>query len=158
MKEQNIIDFVVEKLIKYPDIKYDKKSDSELEIFCRDEQGFDILLQLDQRENTLHFGTFHWHFDNNEEEIDEMLNQLVFGLTGIARLKELSKNGKAYKWTLQIQDRDGNWFDNGTMGLMNFNFWTKTGIKYLQNDLLPKDILYADNETRSEEHTSELQS
>jgi len=30
---------------------------------------------------------------------------------------------------------------------MNFNFWTKTGIKYLQNDLLPKDILYADNET-----------
>ncbi|MBP9068391.1 MAG: hypothetical protein KBG47_02715 [Bacteroidia bacterium] len=147
MTEQNIIDFVVEKLIKYPDIKYDKKSDSELEIFCRDEQGFDILLQLDQRENTLHFGTFHWHFDNNEEETDEMLNQLVFGLTGIARLKELSKNGKAYKWTLQIQDREGNWFDNGTMGRMNFNFWTKTDIKYLQNDLLPKDILYADNET-----------
>jgi len=147
MIEQNIIDFVIEKLNKYPVIKYIKKSDSELEIFRLDDHGFDILLHLDKRENTLHFGTFHWHFDNNQEEIDEMLNQLVFGLTGIARLKELSKNGKAYKWILQIQDREGNWFDNETMGLMNFNFWTKTNIKYLQNDLLPKDLLYADNGT-----------
>jgi len=147
MKEQSIIDTVVEKLNKYPDIKFDKKNDSELKIFCRDDKGFDILLQTDQRENTLHFGTFHWHYDNTEEETNEMLNQLVFGLTGIARLKEFSKNDKAYKWTLQIQEKDCDWFDNGTMGLMNFNFWTKADIKYLQNDLLPKDILYADNET-----------
>lgn len=147
MTEQNIIDIVVEKLNKYPDVKFYKKNDSELEIFCRDDKGFDILLQTDPRENTLYFGIFHWHFDNTEDEINEMLNQLVFGLTGIARLKVFSKNGKAYKWTLQIQDRDGNWFDNETMGLMNFNFWTKAEINYLRNDLLPKDILYADNET-----------
>ncbi len=147
MKEENIIEFVLEKLKKYPDIKYDKKSDSELEIFCRDEKGFDILLQIDKRENTLHFGAFHWHFDNIEEETNEMLNQLLFGLTGIARLKEFSKDGKAFKWTLQIQDRDCNWYDDGTMGLMNFNFWSKTEIKYLQNDLLPKDIVNIENET-----------
>ncbi|MDN4167104.1 hypothetical protein QWY31_16455 [Cytophagales bacterium LB-30] len=110
MTEQNIIDTVVEKLNKYPDIKFDKKNDSELEIYSRDDKGFDILLQTDQRENTLHFRTFHWHYDNTEEETNEMLNQLVFGLTGIARLKEFSKNGKAYKWTLQIQDREGTWF------------------------------------------------
>lgn len=146
MKEQNIIDKVVEKLIKYPDIKFDKKNDSELKIFCCNEKGFDILLQTDQRENTLHFGAYHSHFDNNDEETNEMLNQLVLGLTGIARLKEFSKNGKAYKWILQIQDKDRNWFDNGTIGIMNFNFWTKPDIKYLQNDLLPKDILFADNE------------
>lgn len=68
-------------------------------------------------------------------------------MTGIARLKEFSKNGKSYKWALQIQDRDGNWFDNGTMGLINFNFWTKVDIKYLQNNLLPKEILYDNNDT-----------
>ena len=95
----------------------------------------------------MHFGTFHWHFDNNEEETNEMLNQLIFGLTGIARLKELSKNNKAYKWTLQIQDKEGNWFNNGTMGLMNFNFLTKPDIKYLQNDLLPKERLFEEIET-----------
>lgn len=145
MKEQKIIDTIIEKLVKYPDIRFEKKNDWELEIFSRDERGFDILLQIDHRENTLHFGTFHWHFDNTEDEINEMLNQLVFGLTGIARLKELSKNGKAYKWTLQIQDNEGNWYDNGTMGLFNFNFWTKENVRYLQNDLLPKEILNTDN-------------
>ena len=147
MTELYIIDTVIEKLKKYPDIKYYKKNDSELEIFCRDEKGFDILLQVNQRENTLHFETFHLHFNNNEDETNEMLNQLVFGLTGITRLKKFSKNGKAYKWTLQTQDKDGNWFDNGTMGLMSLNFWTKADIKYLQNDLLPKEILFADNDT-----------
>jgi hypothetical protein len=91
-------------------------------------------------------GTFHWHFENTEEEINEMLNQLVFGLTGIARVKEFSKNAKPFKWKLELQDKDGNWFDNGTMTLLNINFWTKTKIKYLQNDLLPKSVLFEDNE------------
>ena len=64
MTDHNIINNVVEKLKKYPDIQFNKKSNSELKIFCRDEKGFDILLITDQRENTLQFGTFHWHFDN----------------------------------------------------------------------------------------------
>jgi hypothetical protein len=145
MATKSIIDTIVEKLNKYPDIKYDKINDNELEIFSRNKNGFDILIQTDPRENTLHFGTFHSHFENNEQETNEMLNQLVFGLTGIARLKEYSKNGKAYKWTIQIQDKDGNWFSNGTMGVKNFNFWKKADINYLQNDLLPKELLYSDN-------------
>lgn len=68
MTEQNIIDSVVEKLNKCPDIKLEKKNDSELEMFCCNNKNFDILLQTDQRENTFtfHFGNFHWHFDNAE--------------------------------------------------------------------------------------------
>lgn len=146
MTDRNVIDKVIKKLNKYPHISYNKKNDRVLEIFCRDKDGFDILLQTDHLENTLHFGAFHWHFDNNEVGTIEMLNQLVLGLTGIARLKEFSKDGKAYKWKLQIQDKDGNWFDSQTMGRINFNFWSKTEIKYLQNDLLPKDKLYSENE------------
>jgi hypothetical protein len=42
MTEHNIIDTVVEKLNKYPNIKFDKKSDSELEIFCRNDKGFEL--------------------------------------------------------------------------------------------------------------------
>lgn len=142
MNNQRIIETIIEKLKKYPDIKFQKNNDDELEIYCRDKSGFDILIQIDQKGNTLHFGSFHWHFENNEEETNDMLNQLVFGLTGIVRIKEFSKKNKAYKWTLQMQDREGNWYDNGTMGLFNINFWTKTKIKYLQNDLLPKELLY----------------
>jgi hypothetical protein len=150
MNDQGIIEIVFGKLNKYPDIKFQKNSDKELEIYSRDKSGFDILIQVDQRENTLHFGTFHWHFDNNEEETNDMLNQLVFGLTGIARIKEYSKKNKAYKWTLQIQDKEGNWFDNGTMGLLNLKFWTKTEINYLQNDLLPKELIYKEINARIE--------
>ncbi len=138
------MEIVVEKLIKYPDIKFIKKNNNkELIIFSHDNNGFDILLQMFPKENTLYFGNFHWHFKNTEEMTNAMLNQLIFGLTGIVRVKEFSKNSKAYKWTLQIQDREGKWLDTETTGLMNFNFWTKTDIKYLQNNLLPKDILHS---------------
>jgi hypothetical protein len=148
MNETNIIDFVVDKIVKYPNIKFNKKSNSELEIFCHDKNGFNIYLQTNHRESTLYFGAFHWHFDFTEYETNEMLNQLLFGLTGIARLKEFSKNGKAYKWKLEVQDKDGNWLDNGTVGTIKLNFWTKTNIKYFQNNLIPKDILYLDNEEK----------
>lgn len=147
MTEQNCINFVIEKLNEYPNIQYNKKNDNELEIVCRDANGFDILIQTNPHENTLHFGTFHCHFENSEEETDKMLLQLFFGLTGISRLKQYSKNGKAYKWILQVQDKEGNWFDTITMGLLNLNFWTKAEINYLQNDLLPKEIVYTANDT-----------
>jgi len=147
MIELGIIESIIDKLSSFPEIKFERIKDTELKIFNKDENGFDILLQLAQREHTLHFDNFHWHFDNNEEEINEMLTQLAFGLTGIARVKEFSKNGKAYKWTLQIQNREGNWFNNGTTALINLNFWDKAQIRYLQNNLLPKEIFFEDNET-----------
>lgn len=156
MNETNIINTIVEKIIKYPDIKFKRKSESELEIFCHDKNGFNIFLQTNQRESTLHFGVFHWHFDNTEEETNEMLNLLVFGLTGIARLKEFSNNGKVYKWTLQIQDRNSNWFDNGTVRLFNINFWTRAEIKYLHNDLLPKEILFSYNDKEQSDMKKKL--
>ena len=146
MTEREIVDQLVEVLSKYSHIKFERRHDNELEIFCNDKNGFDILLQTDQRENTLSFGTLHWHFDNTEERTNEMFDQLIFCLTGIARVKEFSKNGIAYKWTLQFQDNEGNWLDSGTMGRINFNFWTKYEVRYLSNELLPKEKLYSDNE------------
>ena len=103
MTSQSIIDIVAEKLRKYPDINFDKRSESELLIHPRNDKGFAICIQTNDSENTLHFGTYHWHFDNTEEDKNEMLDQLIFGLTGIARLKEFSKNGNSYKLTLQLQ-------------------------------------------------------
>lgn len=56
MTEENIIQTIVKELKKYPDIKFNKKNDSELKIFGRENTGFDILLQLGGRDNMLHFG------------------------------------------------------------------------------------------------------
>ncbi|MEN5088569.1 hypothetical protein ABE426_19050 [Sphingobacterium faecium] len=147
MTEQNIIQTVVKELKKYPGIKFSKKNDSELKIFGRENTGFDILLLLGGRDNMLYFGPFHWHFDNSEEEINEMLDYIAFGLAGIARLKEYSIKGKGYKWTIQMQDQDGNWLDDETMALMNIKFNAESDVKYLQNEIIPKDILYDDSET-----------
>ena len=133
MSEQNVIEKAIEILSNYPGMSYKKLNDGELKIIRSSENGFDIILQLDQIENTLHFGNFHWHFDNNIEESNEMLNQLIFALTGKARLKEFSKNGKAFKWKLEIQDSEGIWIDSMTTSSVNLNFWSKIRIKYLQN-------------------------
>lgn len=141
MTDHNIIDIVVAELTKYPSVKFQKGKNDELKIYRNDEYGIDIILQTDVRENTLHFGSFHWHYENTEEEIDEMLSQLIFALVGLVRIQEFSKNGIAYKWTLQIKDSDGNWHDNGTMQTINLKFWTTPDISYLQNSILPESIV-----------------
>lgn len=144
MTVNKIISTITENLIKYPNIKFEIANDDELNIFKENNDGFDICIQTADRENTMYFDKFHWHYDNNEEETNEMLDQLIFALAGISRIKEISRNGKAFKWTLQIQDKENIWHDNGTMGIMNFNFFSKAEIKYYQNNLLPKEKLFED--------------
>ena len=140
MTHSEIIPFIVDKLKKYPDIKFEIKKDSDLHIYPRNDTGFAVIVWTHERENTLYFGdSYHWHYDNTDAEQTELLDQIVFGLTGIARIKVWTKNQKAYKWTLELQDQDGNWLDNGTTGTINLNFWTQPEFHYLQNDLLPID-------------------
>ena len=133
MLEDQIIDDIIAELSKYPNLRYERKNDHELKIFRNNANGFDIFLETWVREHTLHLGSFHWHFDNNAQETEEMMEQLLRALLGLIRIKEFSKKGEAYKWTLQIQDVDGNWIDDGTMSTMNFDFWNKSEIRYLQN-------------------------
>jgi DNA-binding MarR family transcriptional regulator len=144
MTHNEIIPFIVEKLKKYPDIKFELKNDSDLIINPRTDKGFGLQVSTNERENTLFFGgTCHWHFDNSEKEQTEMLDQIVFGLTGIARIKVHTKNNKEYKWILELQDQNGNWSKGGTTGIINLNFWTKPEFHYLRNDLLPIENLYS---------------
>jgi hypothetical protein len=142
MATNDIIMTITEKLKKYPNIRFETANDNELNILKENDSGFDICIQTADRENTMHFDSFHWHYDSNENETNEMLAQLIFALTGTSRIKELSRNEKAYKWILQIQDRENNWHNNGTMGTINFNFFSKSAIKYYQNSMLPKEKLF----------------
>jgi hypothetical protein len=47
-----------------------------------------------------------------------------------------------------MQDQDCNWIDDQTMALMNIKFCAESDVKYLQNEIIPKDILYDDSETK----------
>jgi hypothetical protein len=141
--DRNILDAITEKLAQYPAVNFTRNSEAALEIYPRDEHGFLISIQLDQRENTLHFGSFHWHYDHTEEETTDLLDQLLLGLTGLARVKEFARHGKAYKWVLEVQDQAGTWHPDGTMGTFSFNFWIKPQVRYLCNDLLPASLVYS---------------
>ena len=146
MTHDQIVPFLIDVLKKYPDIKFDQKGNSELIIHPRNDQGFGVVVLTNDRENTLYFGdAYYWHFDNSDTEQTEMLDQIIFGLTGIARIKVWTKNKKAYKYTLELQNQKGNWSDNRTTGLINLNFWTQPEFHYLQNDFLPIDKMRTDN-------------
>jgi len=72
--KHSIIDVITEKLAEYPEVNFTKRNEAELEIYPRDERGFPIYIQLDPRENTLYFGSFHWHFDTTREGTNDLLH------------------------------------------------------------------------------------
>lgn len=136
--DQSVIDLIIDELTKHSEISYRRPNANELEIFGTPTHGFDITLHIGIRENMLLFDQFHWHYDNTEEEINEMLNQITYALFGYIRIKEFSKNKHPYKWILQVQDQEGNWCDDQTMGKIS-KFFGKPDIRYFQNMFLTKD-------------------
>ena len=140
MTHDKIIPFLVDKLQKYPDIKFHLGHKGQLTIEPANDEGFKISLWTNKRENTLYFSDFyHWHFDNTENEQTELLNQVLYGLTGVARIKVFTKNDKTYKCSLEIQDKNKQWGVAGTTSSINLNFWTPPKFHYLKNNLLPID-------------------
>ncbi len=136
MEPKQIIDMVVNVLDQYGYSHTTRKGELTLTVHRKNEHGFDIVLEIGFRENTLYFNDFHWHFDNSEKEIEDMLDLLLSGLTGTARIKAFSKKGAAYKWTLETQDNDGQWNAQDTMSVIGPGFGNKTEIHYLQNQLI----------------------
>lgn len=132
----HLVQNIISSLEKYPDIKFDRKNETELKIFGDELSGFDITLFEGGRENILYLGNFHWHFDNTETEIDELVDKIFLALIGEIRVKEFSKDGKSYKWVLQIRDANENWSDTETTGLLNLRFGQEADIAYYQNKLI----------------------
>lgn len=147
MQQESIIKIIADKLKKYPNIRFENNSEHELTIFSDSDNGFDITLYTDEQENTLFFGGFHWHFELTEKSTDAMLGQLLYGLTGMVRLKEFSKKSTPYKYILQVQNEEGQWIDSETTGLLFFNYLAKSSIRYLQNHLLPRTFIFHDSKT-----------
>lgn len=125
---------------RYPQVEFRIENKDEMTILSKAENGFEILVQQGDRENTIHFGNWHFHFDNDKDGKNELLDYLGFGMSKLGRLKAYLRSGKEYKWTFETKnEEDGNWYPAGTMGLMNFQFWQKPSVKYYQNDLIQLD-------------------
>ncbi|BDD03901.1 hypothetical protein [Aureibacter tunicatorum] len=119
-----------------PEVEF-KINNDEMTILPKDKNGFEIFIQQAERENTIHFGSWHFHFENEKEGEIELFNYLGFGMSKLGRLKTYSRSGEEYKWTFEIKnEEDDEWYSAGTMALMNFKFWEKPIVKYYQNNLI----------------------
>ena len=122
---------------RYPKVEFNIEKNYEMTIIPKDENGFEIFVQQGNRENTIHFGSWHFHFNNDKDGKNELLDYLGLGMSKLGRLKAYLRNGKEYKWTFETKNEEnGNWYPAGTMRLMNFQFWKKPTVKYYQNDLI----------------------
>jgi len=135
---KNIIEKISEELKeRYPKVEFKIVNNDEMTILTKDENGFEIFVQQGEIENTVHFGTWHFHFDNDKNGKNELLEYLGFRMSKLGRLKAYLRNGEEYKWTFETKnEEDGNWYPAGTMRRMNFKFWQKPTVKYYQNNLI----------------------
>lgn len=131
--DNDIIEFITEKLQLYPEITYDDSVKNQISILKSYEDGFDIVLYTDESESILYLDNFHHHFEHTDHDINEMFKLLFYALVGKAKLEVLFKDNKPYKFNLQIQDDDGDWYVYQTMGKIFYKFWRTTSTKYLQN-------------------------
>lgn len=135
MYAQDVINYLVVIIKKYPNIRFESSINGKLKIFGQERMGFDITLVEDVREITLYLSNFHRHFEKTENEIDELLNILYLSLTGNARIEETSKNGKPYKWTFQLKDDTGNWIDHEVTAFVNLITHNEQEIRWFQNEM-----------------------
>jgi hypothetical protein len=127
----NIIDEIKEKLQRYPHIDYEVTRDW-ITVLPASENGFEVSLYVGEREDfVVYYNGWHEDFDTREEALE----CFAFGLSSECRLKETSRSGSAYRWTMEFL-RDGTWQDGGTTSLLFFPCWSRKQETYLQNNLV----------------------
>jgi hypothetical protein len=130
------IDEIQQRLAKYPDVRYEIRDDA-ITVFPLSETGFEVeLLSADDGSFSVFFEGWHQAFSNKEEA----LNCFAFGLSGECRLREFSRGGKAYKWTVEYR-QNNEWVADSTSWLLGFAFWRRRTERYLQNTLISEPSL-----------------
>lgn len=126
------INEIIQRLTKYPNVKYELKAQSPITVLPKDKNGFPVTLTDHGRGGfTVAFDFWHEEFDN---EADAM-NCFAFGLSTDCRLKLTHKGSRPVKWTVQANEH-GTWLDGSTTGLFSLTFWKKSKVQFLQNNLI----------------------
>ncbi len=135
---KNLIENITENLKKrHSNVNFIVDNENGITIEPNNQNGFKIYIQEGERENTLHFNSWHFHFENNNDGKNELLDYLILGMSKSGRLKTYLRKGNEFKWTFEtLNIEDGKWYPSGTTGLINLKLWQKTEIKYFQNDLI----------------------
>ena len=131
--ENDIIDFIIEKLDLYPEIRYDNSVKDQISIFTNYDNGFDIILYSDEITSTLLLGDFHIDFKHTDHDITALIHLVFYALVGKVKLEIFCKNNQPYKFNLHALNDNGEWYVYRSMKSMFYKFWQKTSTKHLQN-------------------------
>jgi len=140
----NLIDDIKTRLSRYPHIRYESDASS-ITVFPHSPDGFAVTLVVnDGNLYTISFEGWHEDFEG-----EEALNVFAFGLSYECRLKEYRRGNFAYKWTVEYLDDEGQWKEESTTGLLLFPFWKRSTVRYLQNNLLPRETVVPTDDSHS---------
>ncbi len=131
--DNDIIQFIAEKLDLYPEIRYNNDTKDQISIFTNYTNGFDIVLHSDELESILYLDGLHLKFAHTDHDITRLIHLTFYALTGKVKLEIFFKNDRPYKFNLQALNDNGDWYVYKTMKSIFYKFWQKTSTKHLQN-------------------------
>ncbi|MES2981516.1 MAG: hypothetical protein V4727_04305 [Verrucomicrobiota bacterium] len=126
-----IIETIKSKLKKYPSARYTVEGHT-ITVEAANSDGFAVWLVDKQPGYTVGYDGWHEEFDDEEMA----LNAFAFGLSEDCRLKVIQRGKTACSWTVESGNREGQWFEDGMVGLLWIPFWRKRTTVYRQNHLI----------------------
>ncbi len=121
---------VKEKLEELHEVSY-RVEGNIITVFPKNNYGFEVSFVALENKYYVYYNSWHQEFRNEEDAI----SCFAFGLTNRCRLKINSRGKRDYKWVLEYEDR-GEWKEySKTMGF-DIQFWKKTDVRYLTNNIL----------------------
>ncbi|CAN5613168.1 hypothetical protein BH11ARM2_BH11ARM2_21700 [soil metagenome] len=120
----------IEAILVANSIPYERE-ENRLFVVPISEDGFTVLIFSEGETVSVYCNGWHDDFEDGEEAARFFL----FALTNGVRLQVQSRNGEAYKWTLEVL-QDEKWSQVSKTGLLIIPFWQRKTEATLQNRVL----------------------
>jgi hypothetical protein len=99
----DIIQHVEDCLSRFPKLRYDFEKENHLTVYSNT-SSCNIYIQFWEREHTMFYKKWHWHFENNDAGNFALIELLVTIVSNRARVKIFKRSGKPYRWDMELPD------------------------------------------------------
>ena len=113
---------IIKLIEECPQIKFEFENEDVL-VINSIKSSYSIRIAFWEKEHTVFFEDWHWHFANEKEENQHMIETILDIIQNRTRLKEKIVNGKRKGSTLEFQDNNGEWESGLKTEMIKFNFW-----------------------------------
>ncbi|POY34631.1 hypothetical protein C3K47_19275 [Solitalea longa] len=124
-----VIHDILIKLNDFPELTYEFEKNDFLTVRSMT-TARKLSIAFWEKEHTLFFEEWHWHFENNDKENQELINTIDDIITNRTRLKIFKRGEKAIAWELELPVDIENNNRPMTTGLFGFKFWGKREVEY----------------------------